>query len=88
MRTELPEKWCIKIDGGGIISQTLKKYASENKLEKDTHWTFSNTAFPYYYISNGKFTNFSNPRGDEITFEEFKLLVLNQPKPEPTYEIY
>lgn len=80
MRTELPEKWCIKNK-----NKCLKSYAS--KIKKNG-WDCDSDG-SYYFYKNGVFDfSFGRPKNMvEITFEEFKTLVLGEPT-EPQYEIY
>ena len=84
MRTELPKKWCIKNE-----NDCLKSYASKIK---NNSWDCDSEG-SYYFYKNGVF-DFSGWRPknyEEITLEEFKILVLGEKQQQPTepqYEIY
>ena len=71
-----PEKWCLKCDGGGKISQMLSQWATDNG-HNGFEWLCHNTDSPYYYLSTPKATTLDNrssiPDGfTEVTFEQFK----------------
>ena len=84
MRTELPEKWCIKNKNNCLIP-----YAS--KIPRNT-WKCNSNGSYYFYLGGGEFYfDFEKPKGyEEITLEEFKSLVLGekQQPTEPQYEVY
>jgi len=84
MRTQLPKNWCIKIDGGDI-SKSVRDYANKNNLNRSS-WKFDVISTPYYYIDHkGLFQNSLQVQGEEITFEEFEVLVLGK---NINYEIF
>jgi len=86
MRTELPEKWCIQLgDNYNIINNWGRGYWGPT-----TGW--GDLMRKKYMFCNfkEKRCSSSDTRWDfeEITFEEFKYLVLKEPILQPTYEIY
>ena len=84
MRTELPEKWCIK-----NTNNCLKPHAYQ--IPNNT-WSCNSNGSYYFYKGDGWF-DFEQEKLKgyvEITLEEFKILVLGiKPQPtEPQYEMY
>lgn len=74
MRTTLPEKWCIKVTNGNI-----KELQQTDKCGFQKGYDYGIGAY-YTSIPNGSsYAFWSIPIGyEEITFEEFKTLVLKQ----------
>lgn len=85
MINELPKKWYIVLTPDNKLDVSkwyINKYHNPNKL-------FSTGAAYGEINGEEQVQNLkNNASGEEITFEEFKILVLHQPKPEPEYEIY
>ena len=92
MRTELPEKWFIALKSQSEFDEFLKWSVSKFYLDKH-HLTAEAYSNPYYCSFNSKnnkasYNNFNSwSNYIELTFEEFKTLVLNE-YTEPQYEIY
>lgn len=91
MRTELPKKWCVRINT--ILD--YPDYALLRKINLEGGWV-KKTKGPYYLYSDNK-TGFCSP--GELSLaehpdykliytEEFKVLVLGEKPSEPNYEIY
>jgi hypothetical protein len=88
MRTELPKKWCFKLKREN--TQEVCNYVISNKPSY-TNWIPSNILVnPYITNQNFPLVSTQSKYGEEITFEEFKSLVLGekQQPTEPQYEIY
>ncbi len=88
MRTELPEYWYTK-----NINKTIRYWFSEEYNESEVKkWDYTYIGYNQEQYYNGLLGAWSpsSYRNDsiEITFEEFKYLVLGKAKPEPIYEIY
>jgi len=83
MRTELPEKWCIQT--------TLENCKVLSKWRTDAEISGSSIGgwlmYPGYMDKIG-YNVTSKPDVEEITFEEFEILVLKIKPREPQYEIY
>ena len=89
MRTELPEKWCIKA-ANKEEGKVLFPFHNGSNI---CRWEIENNAhYECYanYIDN-KYSHSSklvNQYFEEITFEEFKVLILKEQPLEPNYEVY
>jgi hypothetical protein len=82
MRTELPEKWCVKNE-----NKCLLKYASQ--IPNNSWGCDSNNSYYFYEDANTFYFESKIPEDHiEITLEEFERLVLKIIPTEPQYEIY
>jgi len=86
MRTELPELWCVKRnkDNYNIINSWFIKNQKRN-------YSYSNSSgFVHSSCLKDLWINSTSKDKDhiEITFEEFKYLILKEKPLEPIYEIY
>ena len=89
MRTELPKRWhvLVKEDNKKILSEWIGVSLQIGKI--------TGICSDINEFNNGKGHNpygdikgCSYDFGEEITFEEFKVLVLKEQPLEPNYEIY
>lgn len=82
MRTELPEKWCVK-----NTNNCLKIHAEKIPYNR---WSCNADHSYYFYKDIDYFYFETNIPEDyiEITLEEFERLVLKIIPQEPQYEIY
>lgn len=92
MRTELPKLWHVLCTKENCDTLSIWRGVSDQKylIGKIVGICYPNRTGdnakghnPPDSISDGDY-NF----GERISFEEFKYLVLGEPKPEPEYEIY
>jgi len=92
MRIELPEKWFIELKSQSEFDEFLKWAVDKAYLDL-FHLTSKAYSNPYYCSFNSKnnkasYNNINSwSNYIELTFEEFKTLVLNKNN-EPQYEIY
>jgi len=91
MRTELPRKWAVK----AYSKKEAEVIFPYNNKSKRCFWDISNSVHYNFYANyeNGKYLESSKyllKDHEEITFEEFKTLVLGekQQPTEPQYEVY
>lgn len=78
MRTKLPKEWCVN-----------PKNRNQDKILKD--WRgggYAGTTKNSAVCSDKYWIHYPSDRYEEITFEEFQILVLKEPNLEQHYEIY
>lgn len=83
MRTELPLSWCIKLNGPSQDYPELYKWRTENKHLVGSSWLNSG-----YIHSDGWHLNKPKLGYEEITYEEFLILVLGNKSTVESYEIF
>jgi len=84
MRTILPEKWYIQTTSENV--DILSKWRTDGQISERNLGGY--LMYPGFNNKKGYNVPYIPSEGEEITFEEFKTLVLGEPYPEPNYEIY
>lgn len=90
MRTELPQRWCIKACNNEE-AQIIQPYANEMATnDGNSPWSIGDCKHYYLSVEDGKYYG-GNGGGysgfEKLTIEEFQTLVLGNTL-EPNYEIY
>ena len=89
MRNELPKLWHVVVtqENREILSKWRDVKLNTNQITGVCYHNGEKGHNPLHDIKD-KDPNFSYNFGEEITFEEFKVLVLKEQPLEPNYEIY
>ncbi len=85
MRTELPKKWFIQTNKEN--RHVLSEWRTDSAISDSGVGGY--LMYPGYVEGKVGYNVLTKPRDmEELTFEEFKTLVLKIKPPEPQYEIY